>query len=138
MIRGGCFLLLLNFCESINPDLLVDDDIPLVPPVLFRASTYRPDVCLDLCEEFTAANRGNGFDLCDSNIGSTCYMDLGIDIPYCEFLYWSVAEDGQPGLVYSVNGTDLTEIEAARPLTCQQAGIILGRPSMYTTPPSLR
>ena len=67
--------------------------------------------------------RGDGFDLCSSEFMSSC--EITASDPYCEYLYWSVTEDGEAGLVYSVDGSDLTLEEQNHPLRCEDAEQIL-------------
>ncbi len=99
---------------------------PVPPrPVLFRSPAQRFDPCVDLCHDFRADRFGDGFDLCDSPLQSNCIEDDSLPEPYCEYLYWSVNEEGLPGLVYSVNGTDLTAEERSNPLICTQANQIV-------------
>ncbi len=86
---------------------------PTLPPL-----STRPDGCRDLCEVFEADLRGNGFDLCDPFHSSGTYTD---PIPSCLYLYWSVTDDGQRGIIYSVDGSDLTDTERANPVLCHEA-----------------
>jgi hypothetical protein len=92
-----------------------------VPPIprLQRSLAFQPDACVELCREYEADRQGNGFDLCDTSVASSCRV-----LPTtsnCDFLYWSVTNDGQPGIVYSINGTDLTEEERHSPVSCYEA-----------------
>jgi hypothetical protein len=98
--------------DPFDGDVFFDDDLP--------------DACRELCEAFSADRRGNGFDLCYGVVQSTCIGNSYDQItPYCDYLYWSVTDDGQPGIVYSVNGTDLSDDERERPVTCTEADQIL-------------
>jgi len=79
-------------------------------------SAWPQDPCWLVCDEFSAARNGTGFDLCGpsaSRCDETTYT--------CTFLYWSRAEDGQEGLINSEVEQDLTEEELANPLTCRDA-----------------
>ena len=125
--------------SSIPDDPLLS--IPPHPPRLVRSPAYRPDICRELCVDFRADRRGNGYDLCNSPIQSTCISNHPVYPPYCDFLYWSVTDEGFPGLVYSVNGTDLTDEERERPLTCDEAdeiiyGAMFMRFANTSSPPS--
>ena len=125
------FAYLVVVCYSTTPDTLSDDDdLPPPPPAsLRRSDAYQSDPCTVLCREFRAGRQGNGFDLCDTNVESFCLSTGWMDTPRCAFLYWSTTEDGAPGLVYSLNGTDVSETERDSPVTCQAAGrIVFGLP----------
>jgi hypothetical protein len=125
--------LVVAICKAVNPDPLIDIDlldISLSPPRLVRQNAYIPDSCRELCEAFSADRRGNGFDLCDETFRSTCIRTDSVETPYCDYLYWSVTDDGQPGIVYSVNGTDLSDDEREHPVTCTEADQILWVPQM--------
>lgn len=121
----------LAVTTTIPSQFAEDDDFSLMtwpqcPSCQFRSQrVYVRDFCTDLCIEFRANRSGNGYDLCEPVSFSTCQLENLI----CEFLYWSVTDDGLPGLVYSVNGTDLTEVERISPVTCAQAREILSRSS---------
>ena len=104
--------------------------LPPHPPRLVRSPAYRPDVCRELCREFEADRRGHGFDLCNSPLQSYCASGYLIDRPYCDYLYWSVTEEGTRGILYSVNGTDLSDEERESPVFCDQADQILYLPFM--------
>lgn len=67
---------------------------------------------------FEADLRGNGFDLCNPFQSSCSYTDPS---PSCLYLYWSVTDDGQRGIIYSVDGSDLTETERDNPVSCDEA-----------------
>ena len=87
-------------------------------PPLSTSRTLQPDGCRDLCEVLEADLRGNGFDLCDPFQSSCTYTD---PTPSCLYLYWSVTDDGQRGIIYSVDGSDLTETERSNPVSCDEA-----------------
>jgi len=120
--------LLVAICKAtvLDPSIF-DDDLPPppYPPRLVRQNAYIPDACRELCEAFSADRRGNGFDLCYGVLQSRCIGNFFDLIPYCDYLYWSVTDDGQPGIVYSVNGTDLSDDERERPVTCTEADQIV-------------
>lgn len=99
---------------------------PTTPP-----PTPRPDVCHEICIEFQSNRRGNGYNLCEESRMSRClYQDPE---HVCEYLYWSVTEDGVPGLVYITNTTDSSDTELSRPLTCPEAqNIIYNQPSLVS------
>ena len=96
---------------------------PPRPPRLVRQTRHWPDECRRLCFAFMAHARGDGFDLCNNEDLSSC--EITASDPYCEYLYWSVTENGEPGLVYSVDGSDLTLEERDHPLRCEDAERIL-------------
>ena len=103
------------------------------PPRLQRSPAYQPDACVELCREYEADRRGNGFNLCDTSVMSSCRVSAAMT-SNCDFLYWSVTDDGQPGIVYSINGTDLTEEERQSPVQCYEARqIIWPYDYVYTT-----
>lgn len=76
------------------------------------------DPCQHLCLLFTAESHGNGFDLCPPQYLSTCHDE------FCNYLYWSRTDAGEPGIVFSLNVTELTREEQQRPLSCIDAHII--------------
>jgi hypothetical protein len=119
-------LLVAAICKATVLDPSIFDDLPPYPPRLARQNAYIPDLCRELCEAFSADRRGNGFDLCNGVLQSRCIGSVFDQItPYCDYLYWSVTDDGQPGIVYSVNGTDLSDDEWDRPVTCTEADQIV-------------
>jgi len=79
-------------------------------------STAPQDPCWLVCDEYSAARNGMGFDLCGAS-ASRCDESTNT----CTFLYWSRTEDGQEGLINSEVEPDLTEEELASPLTCPRA-----------------
>jgi hypothetical protein len=81
------------------------------------ASATSVGVCQSLCHEFTAARRGNGYDLCDAP--SFCLDN------FCTNLYWSHTEDGVHGLIYSNTTDDLSRDERTSPVTCHQASQLI-------------
>ena len=81
----------------------------------------RSDPCAILCREFSAENRGNGFDLCDSNERSLC------ENGFCTHLYWAESDTGASGLVYGLTEADVDEDDLANPLTCAGAVGVVGR-----------
>ena len=112
------------------------------PPRLVRQYAYIADECRELCDEFSANRRGNGFDLCDEGLGSMCIRTDSVETSYCDFLYWSVTEDGQPGIVYSLTQSDLSDDEREHPVSCTEAEQIGSAPHMVhnntaTSPPLL-
>jgi hypothetical protein len=86
------------------------------------------DACQDLCQEFAADRRGRGYDLCES-APSACQDSS------CRYLYWSTTEAGEPGLIYSLNETDLSEDERSCPLLCEEAVEIVNPPYIFSTHP---
>ena len=104
-------------------------DLPPHPPRLMRSAPHRPDFCFELCREFQADRRGDGFDLCDDIQMSRCLYESPEYV--CQYLFLSTTEDGLPGIVYSLNGTDLTDAERSMPLTCREAEAIYDEP-LYT------
>ena len=106
---------------------------------LERQNGYVPDVCYELCQAFEADRRGDGFNLCNFDTMSRCVTTDALTPPYCENLYWSLTDDGQPGIVYSDDGSDLTEIERSNYVFCEQAEQILDPMifvDAYTSPAS--
>jgi len=74
------------------------------------------DPCWLVCDEYSAARNGMGFDLCGA---SESHCDLTRNT--CTFLYWSRTEDGQEGMINSEIEQDLTGEELANPLSCTRA-----------------
>jgi hypothetical protein len=99
------------------------DDFPPFPPRLTRSTNLPTDPCRELCFEFKPWHRGFGYDLCDHPDLSLCVYDptLRVGNNFCEHLYWSRTETGEPGLVYSRNETELTIEEIQHPLSCEDA-----------------
>jgi hypothetical protein len=104
-----------------------------ITPPLVRRTISMPDACRDLCEEFTAPRRGNGHDLCEP-VPSACHT-TDEDDSSCRFLFWSITDTGEPGLIYSVDGSDLTEEERTSPLLCDEALDIVNPPYIFSTHP---
>ena len=81
------------------------------------ASATSVDVCQSLCHEFTAARRGEGYDLCDAP--SFCRDN------FCTNLFWSHTEEGVYGLIYSNTTNGLSMEELTSPVTCHQASQLI-------------
>jgi len=111
---------LVAICTAATPGPIIDDMSPCLSRPE-RGSAFYIDSCRRLCEEFSADRRGNGYDLCDSHFQSRCVTGRQVAIEYCDYLYWSVTEDGQPGIVYSLDGTDLPDAERGHPVRCTEA-----------------
>ena len=79
------------------------------------------DPCVPLCRMFAADAQGNGANLCDPIVMSTCQYDVDMNDYYCSNLFWAVADNGSPGFDYSIGGLELTIDEAANPVTCSSA-----------------
>jgi hypothetical protein len=124
MIRTLFVSLMVAICKAVRPHSLIDD-IPPCPLILGRSTAFSGDSCRRLCDEFSADRRGNGFALCDTTAQSTCTRSLSDSNAKCAFLYWSITEDGQPGIVYSLDGTDLSDAERGHPISCDEADQIV-------------
>ena len=116
-------ILLLLSSLAFAPIEFPNDFPPLPPPRLMRSTNAHPDPCRDLCFEFSADRRGAGFHLCDHPDLSVCIYDptTAVGNNFCEYLYWSRTETGEPGIVYSTNETELTIEELRHPLSCEDA-----------------
>ena len=93
-------------------------------------TSYTSDPCQRLCEEFSASNRGNGFDLCDAPQGSQCidaFPGTPNDERICANLYWQRTEDGIAGLVYEIDPSQIHAIT----VTCDEALVTLGEAPAY-------
>ena len=78
------------------------------------------DPCVGVCELYSEARLGNGFNLCENGGSSECYPDAEMGEYFCRNLFWSV-EGAQRGLVYESNVTTLTAEERSYALTCREA-----------------
>jgi hypothetical protein len=85
--------------------------------IVHFVSAATVDVCQSLCHEFTAARRGEGYDLCDAP--SFCRDN------FCTNLFWSHTEDGVHGLIYSTSTDGLSMEELTSPVTCHQASQLI-------------
>jgi hypothetical protein len=85
--------------------------------IVHFVSAATVDVCQSLCHEFSAARRGEGYDLCDAP--SFCRDN------FCTNLFWSHTEDGVHGLIYSNTTADLSRDERTSPVTCHQASQLI-------------
>ena len=136
-----------SFATSARPSRLpadYDDDDWDIPAGVINANYNTPvyfprDPCRLLCEEFSASNRGNGYNLCDEAPGTSfCIYDASAGQEICSHIYWSVTEDQEPGLVYEVvnNQTTATALVDLRPVTCREAeDIVFGPAQPNTTVP---
>ena len=100
-----------------------------------RYTTPSPlvDECARVCEVFSAADLGNGYDLCENGETSTCYYNTEIDEHVCRNLYWSVDDQGTQGLVFERDPTMLSLEERTAPLTCLVAhGLVFGPPQYHS------
>ena len=79
------------------------------------------DPCPRLCDEFSATNRGNGFDLCENDITSVCIFEGNSTQEICAYLYWSLTDDNQAGLIFDT-GDNVTNL---RSVSCFEAERIL-------------
>ena len=102
------------------------------PGYMSLITSHSVDICMQLCNVFTADSRGNGFDLCESPEGSTCNSSSE-----CTNLFWSRTDDGASGIVYETN-RDLIEMDRLEPLTCEDAGQIVRAPTGPLPDPSTR
>ena len=109
--------------------------ISLIQATVIPTRTSRTDPCVAVCEEFSAARRGNGWDLCDPAVLSQCVYLSAASQYFCTNIFWAYTEDGQRGLTYSVDGSDLTDIEAASQFTCLEAVHLLGPRDVSTVSP---
>ena len=108
-------------------EALVDED--------YRYTTPSPlvDECARVCEEFSAADRGNGYDLCENGETSTCYYNTEIDEHVCRNLYWSVDDHGTRGLIFEADASTLSLEDHNAPLTCLVAhGLVFGPPQYHS------
>ena len=82
------------------------------------------DECGRLCAAFTAANRGNGYDLCE-NSTSHCQYSVSRGQHLCSSLYWQLLDDGSGnrGVFFETDESTLTA--SNDPLTCDEANEIL-------------
>ena len=85
---------------------------------------FSSDPCQVVCDQYSAANRGEGENLCDPVESSQCIESV------CTHLFWSVTDDAQPGFVYSLTGNDLIGNERSSPVSCEQAIQIVSTPSI--------
>ena len=128
-------LIILHFTMSAVTSTMDDGSLRqfvMVPPPDRLVRHPRPDPCRVLCTEFTASRRGDGDDLCHTLIQSTCIYSFYPIEGHCDHIYWSQTEDGLPGLVYSISGTDLTNEERDHSVSCQEAEQIVDD---YYVPP---
>ncbi len=93
---------------------------------LYSGPARRLDPCVRLCNEFSSDRLGAGETLCEQD-QSRCVApeSVGDVLAFCTYLYWSETDDGQPGLMYSRFGDDLTVDECSRIVTCEDAAQIL-------------
>ena len=114
-----------------------DQDIPAaVSNPNYNTRVYYPsDPCRRLCEEFSASNRGNGYNLCDEAPGtSSCIYDASSTEEICSNIYWSMTEDQEQGIVYEeVNNQTATALVDLRPVTCHDAELIVSGPTQPNT-----
>lgn len=89
--------------------------------------------CRQVCEEYTADRRGNGYDLCENGGTSDCVFNNTTLSHHCQNLYWSVMEDDDNtvGLIYETDVSSLTDEERNNPLTCDQASDIVREDSVF-------
>ena len=97
--------------------------------------TSRTDPCVAVCEEFSAARRGNGTDMCDDPLLSQCVLSSNGSQYFCTHLYWARTEDGQRGLTYSTDASELSSEESSHPVTCLDAIHIVGPRDVGTLSP---
>jgi hypothetical protein len=83
--------------------------------------------CGQVCDEYAAGRRGNGYDLCENGGTSDCVFNNATLSQHCQNLYWSVMEDDDDtyGLIYETDVSSLTDEERNNPLTCDRASDIV-------------
>ena len=93
---------------------------------LYPESARHLDPCLRLCGEFSADRRGAGETLCEFEV-SRCIESWDDVSAVCTYLYWSQTDDGQAGIVYSQDDSNLVVVDPTleRIVTCEDAAQIL-------------
>ena len=87
------------------------------------------DICLQVCNRFSASELGNGFDLCNAPEQSRCEYNVTAGWYLCTNLFWSFTEEDEDGLVYEIDMSQLSANELGRPLYCLDAEYLLRRPT---------